>query len=65
MGAWSYVQDRLARALPGDKQVRYVGRREAASPAAGSYQVHEREEAEFVGEAFARSRRPRRSSGEH
>ena len=60
MGGWSYVRDRLSRALPSGARLRYVGRSEAASPAAGSFLMHEQEEAEFVGEAFARRSRPRR-----
>jgi 2-oxoglutarate dehydrogenase E1 component len=57
MGAWTFVQDRLGHALPRDARVRYVGRAESASPATGSYRVHEQEEAEFLREAFAQ--RPR------
>ena len=59
MGAWAFVQDRLRRALPKNGRLRYVGRREAASPATGSYRLHEQEQAEFVREAFARRRRAR------
>jgi 2-oxoglutarate dehydrogenase complex dehydrogenase (E1) component-like enzyme len=32
----------------------YIGRDAAASPATGSYKVHQAEEAEFVGRALAR-----------
>ena len=60
MGAWSYVQERMRRVLGPDVGLRYVGRREAASPGAGSYSIHDQEEAEFVREAFAR--RPRERS---
>ncbi len=60
MGAWSYVQERMRRVLGSEVGLRYVGRREAASPGAGSYSIHEEEEAEFVREAFAR--RPRERS---
>jgi 2-oxoglutarate dehydrogenase E1 component len=59
MGAWSYVQERMRRVLGPEVGLRYVGRVEAASPAAGSYSIHEQEETEFVREAFARrSRKP-------
>jgi 2-oxoglutarate dehydrogenase E1 component len=57
MGAWSFVQERLKRCLPEGASLRYVGRRESASPATGSYKVHEEEEREFVQEAFARTPR--------
>ncbi len=53
MGAWSYVSDRVTRVLPEGRSVRYVGRPESASPATGSYRLHEEEQAEFVREAFA------------
>jgi len=53
MGAWSFVSDRIARALPEGRSVRYAGRPESASPATGSYRLHEEEQAEFVREAFA------------
>jgi len=60
MGAWSFVRERLADVLPAKGRLRYVGRPEAASPATGSYRVHEREEAELIGEAFARRARERK-----
>ena len=59
MGAWSYVQERMRRVLGPEVGLRYVGRHEAASPAAGSYSIHEQEEAEFVREAFAQRSRER------
>ena len=59
MGGWSFVRDRLQRALPDDAVLRYVGRPEAASPATGSYRLHEQEESEFVREAFAKQPRTR------
>ncbi len=58
MGAWSFVENRLRRCLPAGATLRYVGRRESASPATGSYKVHLEEQTEFVQEAFARSQRP-------
>jgi 2-oxoglutarate dehydrogenase E1 component len=53
MGAWSYVSERIARVLPEGRLLRYAGRPESASPATGSYRLHEEEQAEFVREAFA------------
>ncbi len=53
MGGWQFVSERLRRVLGPDKSLRYVGRRESASPATGSYRLHEEEQAEFVREAFA------------
>ena len=60
MGAWAFVQDRIAQILPAGTTLRYVGRKEAASPATGSFRIHQEEEAEFVREAFARVPRARR-----
>jgi 2-oxoglutarate dehydrogenase E1 component len=54
MGAWHSVEPRLRRLLPEDRRLTYVGRAEAASPATGSYKVHQQEEAELVSRAFAR-----------
>jgi 2-oxoglutarate dehydrogenase E1 component len=59
MGAWSYVSDRITRVLPEGRSLRYVGRPESASPATGSYRLHEEEQAEFVREAFAAKPMPR------
>ncbi|HYR96822.1 MAG TPA: hypothetical protein VEM57_08795, partial [Candidatus Binatus sp.] len=53
MGAWHSVEPRLRRLLSEDR-LTYVGRAEAASPATGSYKVHQQEEAELVNRAFAR-----------
>jgi 2-oxoglutarate dehydrogenase E1 component len=54
MGAWHFMQPRLRRILPAGATLRYVGRPEAASPATGSYKVHQQEEAELIHHAFAR-----------
>src|SRR5262249_6103575 len=53
MGGWGFVSERLRRVLPAEKSLRYVGRRESASPATGSYRRQEEGRAEFVREAFA------------
>jgi 2-oxoglutarate dehydrogenase E1 component len=55
MGGWHFVYHRLRRILPADRRLSYVGRPEAASPATGSYKVHQQEEADIVNRAFARS----------
>jgi 2-oxoglutarate dehydrogenase E1 component len=59
MGAWSFVHDRIRRVLPAPRSLRYVGRPESASPATGSFRIHEEEEAELLREAFAKLARPR------
>jgi 2-oxoglutarate dehydrogenase E1 component len=55
MGAWLTTYPRLRRILPTATTLDYVGRAEAASPAAGSYKVHGQEEAEIVNSALARA----------
>jgi 2-oxoglutarate dehydrogenase complex dehydrogenase (E1) component-like enzyme len=54
MGAWHFIQPRLRRLLPDARSLQYVGRAEAASPATGSYKIHQAEEADVVNRAFAR-----------
>jgi 2-oxoglutarate dehydrogenase E1 component len=54
MGAWSFVHERLRGVLPRGRSLRYVGRPESASPATGSYKLHQEEEAQLVAEVFAR-----------
>lgn len=49
MGAWSYMQPKLA--LLG-KTLKYIGRRADSSPATGSHHQHEEEQAEIVRQAF-------------
>jgi 2-oxoglutarate dehydrogenase E1 component len=53
MGAWRFVEP-LLRPLLGGRTLAYVGRDEAASPASGSYKMHQAEEADLVNRAFAR-----------
>jgi 2-oxoglutarate dehydrogenase E1 component len=59
MGAWSYVRDRITRVLPEGAALRYAGRPESASPATGSYRLHEEEQADLVRQAFAARPLPR------
>jgi 2-oxoglutarate dehydrogenase E1 component len=54
MGAWSFVEPRLRHLAPEGVVPTYVGRDAAASPATGSYKLHQAEEAEFVARALAR-----------
>jgi 2-oxoglutarate dehydrogenase E1 component len=54
MGGWTFVEPRLRRLTPDGASPTYIGRDAAASPATGSYKVHQAEEAEFVARAFAR-----------
>jgi 2-oxoglutarate dehydrogenase E1 component len=58
-GAWQFVAPPL-RALD-SRDIGYVGREEAASPATGSYKIHQAEEAAILDEAL---RRPRSAGAE-
>ena len=51
MGAWSFMQPRLAK-LTGAR-VRYAGRERASSPSTGSKAVHKREQKKLVEKAFS------------
>jgi 2-oxoglutarate dehydrogenase E1 component len=51
-GAWTFVQPRISGMLPDNVVLNYVGRDEAASPATGSFKVHQSEEREIVSAAL-------------
>ena len=52
MGGWHFVADRLREVVPGTVKVGYVGRSASASPATGSYAIHELEQKKLVDEAL-------------
>ncbi len=52
MGAWTFLQPRLAELLPGGARLRYAGRAPSASPATGSAAVHKRELEELIRQAM-------------
>ncbi len=51
MGGWFFVEPRL-REIKGDLSLRYVGRTASASPATGSYAIHELEQRKLVDDAL-------------
>jgi 2-oxoglutarate dehydrogenase E1 component len=55
MGAWPDMFRRLLRLVGTDRPILYAGRRAAASPATGSYKVHQSEEQEVVNAALRRT----------
>ena len=55
-GAWQFIAPRLRAMLAAGQQLDYIGRDEAASPATGSYKVHQTEEAAILDEALKRLR---------
>jgi 2-oxoglutarate dehydrogenase complex dehydrogenase (E1) component-like enzyme len=60
-GPWSFVRWRIEDLLGASVRLRYVGRRDAASPATGSYKIHQAEEAAIVEAAVKRWREERRT----
>jgi 2-oxoglutarate dehydrogenase E1 component len=52
MGAWRYMEPRLRELVNGSIEIRYVGRRESASPAEGLYALHTIEQARILAEAM-------------
>jgi 2-oxoglutarate dehydrogenase E1 component len=52
MGAWSYMVPRLRELLPKMCELTYQGRDAAASPATGSFRLHQAEERVFVERAL-------------
>jgi 2-oxoglutarate dehydrogenase E1 component len=52
MGGWTFVQERLENLLPGCERPHYVGRSASASPATGSYHIHQKEQEDLVADAL-------------
>jgi 2-oxoglutarate dehydrogenase E1 component len=52
MGGWTFVEPRLMNMLPGCERPFYVGRAASASPATGSYTIHELEQRRIVDQAL-------------
>jgi 2-oxoglutarate dehydrogenase E1 component len=52
MGGWTFIRSRLEELKPEKATLRYVGRVASASPATGSYAIHELEQKRIVDEAL-------------
>ena len=52
MGGWTFVEPRLRDILPDGVTLQYVGRAASASPATGSYAIHNLEQAKLVDETL-------------
>ncbi|MGB7922378.1 MAG: multifunctional oxoglutarate decarboxylase/oxoglutarate dehydrogenase thiamine pyrophosphate-binding subunit/dihydrolipoyllysine-residue succinyltransferase subunit, partial [Pyrinomonadaceae bacterium] len=52
MGGWNFVQQRLTNLMPRCERPYYVGRAPSASPATGSYTIHEMEQRRLVDQAL-------------
>jgi 2-oxoglutarate dehydrogenase E1 component len=50
MGGWSFIRHYLSELL--GEEPRYVGRKEAASPAVGSPRTHREKQENIINEAF-------------
>ena len=48
MGGWLFVQNRISEVVPENIELKYVGRDASASPATGSYAIHELEQKQIV-----------------
>lgn len=53
MGAWFFVQPRMAELLTINQNLKYIGRKESASPASGYMKVHEQEQEAIKNASFA------------
>lgn len=51
MGGWTFVENRLEE-IRGEKSLRYVGRDASASPATGSYAIHNLEQEKLVNDSL-------------
>jgi multifunctional 2-oxoglutarate metabolism enzyme len=62
MGAWRYIEDTSRDILAESRRtLRYIGRPESASTAAGSLKRHAQEQSDIVEEALAESNLPRKT----
>jgi 2-oxoglutarate dehydrogenase complex dehydrogenase (E1) component-like enzyme len=52
MGGWTFAEPRLMNLLPRCDRPSYVGRAASASPATGSYSIHEAEQRRLVDQAL-------------
>ncbi len=53
MGGWAFMRPRLEALLTERQRLRYVGRTASASPATGSYTIHQLEQQQLVKEALS------------
>jgi 2-oxoglutarate dehydrogenase E1 component len=52
MGGWTFVEPRLREILPAGVALKYVGRTASASPATGSYAIHNLEQEKLVNDSL-------------
>ncbi|MCB1118763.1 MAG: 2-oxoglutarate dehydrogenase E1 component [Chlamydiia bacterium] len=56
MGAWEFLRPQLEELLPEGISLGYIGRRRNASPAAGSYALHQQQHRKIIEEVFSEHR---------
>lgn len=52
MGGWGFVEPRIRAIVPAGRSFEYVGRTASASPATGSYAIHNLEQSKLVSESL-------------
>jgi 2-oxoglutarate dehydrogenase E1 component len=52
MGGWTFMEERLMNLLSSCERPQYVGRSASASPATGSYSIHQTEQLEIITKAL-------------
>ena len=53
MGGWGFVENRLRAIMPSDATLLYIGRAASASPATGSYAIHDLEQKKLIADSLA------------
>ena len=53
MGAWNFVEPLLREIKPENLMLKYIGRSASASPATGSYSIHNLEQQQIIDDSFA------------
>jgi len=53
MGGWTFVEPRLESLLSACDRPKYVGRSASASPATGSYSIHQKEQTQIMNDALS------------
>lgn len=54
MGAWDFIRPFLRQLLPEGKVLQYIGRKRSASPAAGSFALHQKQHKEIIEALFGK-----------
>ena len=52
MGSWNFIEPRLQFIAQKEMEVSYIGRRRRSSPSEGDPNVHKKEQARIIAEAF-------------